>query len=164
MNFFSQLGAFFSDKKVDLTQRYEMVRESTSGTMSNFHQAKDIKTGKIVGLKLLDKAKMDAFESRFKELKKPSEGDIGKALKHELIAETLEFGATANGQPYIVMEFVDGAGLNTLINSRSPILEKGRLMLIRQMAEAIDVGAQGGLYPSRYLPAQFHRARRTACR
>lgn len=155
MNFFAKLSSLFGDKKVDLAQRYEMVRESTSGTMSNFHQAKEIKTGKVVGLKLLDKEKTNAFESRFKELKKPSEGEIGKGLKHPRIAETYEYGETGAGQPYIVMEFVEGFGLNTLINDRSPILQKNRLTLIRQMAEAIDAVHKAGYIHRDVCPRNF---------
>ena len=44
---------------------------------------------KIVGLKILDKAKTDALEARFKGLKKPTEGEIASSFNHPRIVETL---------------------------------------------------------------------------
>ncbi len=46
--------------------------------MSNFFKARDRETGQIVGVKVLDKKKHEAFEARFKGLKKPSEGEISR--------------------------------------------------------------------------------------
>ena len=40
--------------KVDLSARYELMREAISGTMSSFYKATDRETGKIVGLKIID--------------------------------------------------------------------------------------------------------------
>ncbi len=73
-NFLSLLSS-----KVDLDARYELLRETISGTMSSFFKARDRKTGKIVGLKILDPEKVSIVESRFKNLGKPSEAEIGQA-------------------------------------------------------------------------------------
>ena len=66
------IGQFFKSilegGKVDIASRYEILREAVSGTMSNFHMARDRETDQIVGLKILDKAKTDALEARFKGL------------------------------------------------------------------------------------------------
>ena len=49
------IGQFFKSLleggKVDIASRYEILREAVSGTMSNFHMARDRETDKIVGLK-----------------------------------------------------------------------------------------------------------------
>src|SRR5688572_23722566 len=105
--------------KVDIVGRYEILREAVSGTMSNFHMARDRKTGEIVGLKVLDKAKTDALEARFKGLKKPTEGEIATSFKHPRIVETVSHGITTNDEQFLVMEFLDGPGLNSLIIGRS---------------------------------------------
>ena len=49
--------------RVDIARRYEILREAISGTMSNFHMARDRQTNEIVGLKVLDKQKTAAFEA-----------------------------------------------------------------------------------------------------
>ena len=51
-----------------------LLREAISGTMSKFYKARDLRTGKIVGLKILDVEKTAAFEARFRGLKKPTRG------------------------------------------------------------------------------------------
>ncbi len=73
--------------------------------MSEFYLARDKNNGKIVGLKVLNIEKTEAVEGRFKSLNKPTEGEIGLALKHPLIVETYEHGLTTKGEQYIVMEF-----------------------------------------------------------
>lgn len=62
-----------SPNRLDVSARFELDRHSSSGTMSDFHLAREISTGKVFGLKFLDAEKLEAFESRFRGLKKPSE-------------------------------------------------------------------------------------------
>jgi len=138
MGLFDRFRAVFQGDRVDVRQRFEIQRAAVSGTMSKFFMARDRKTGDIVGLKLVDREKVTAFESRFKGLKKPSEGEIAISLKHPLVVETFEFGTTTDGVPFIVMEFVKGTGLHQLLHNRDPGIETQRLKLVRQMAEAID--------------------------
>ncbi len=138
--------SFMDSGKVDIASRYEILREAVSGTMSNFNMARDRKTGQIVGLKVLDKAKTDALEARFKGLKKPTEGEIASSFKHPRIVETLYHGMTTNDEQFVVMEFLDGPGLNSLLISRSKLLDGNRLALARPRSR---------LHPPRYLPAQL---------
>ena len=77
--------------KLSIENRYELLREAVSGTMSAFYMAKDKKTGEIVGLKVLDPTKTEFFESRFKGLEKPSEGEIAVQFDHPQIVKTLSF-------------------------------------------------------------------------
>ena len=123
--------------KVDIASRYEILREAVSGTMSNFHMARDRETEKIVGLKILDKAKTDALEARFKGLVKPTEGEIASSIQHPRIVVTFSHGITTNDEQFIVMEYLDGPGLNSLIIGRSKLLDGNRLSLARQAAEAL---------------------------
>lgn len=154
-SFLSTFADIFKDRRVDVGERFQLVREAVYGTMSNFHMAIDRTTGKTVGLKLCDKEKTAAFEGRFKGLKKPSEGKIALQLKHPNIVETYETGMTKDGRPYIVMEFVDGAGLNTLILNRDAILDGKRHLLFRQMAEAIEGVHKAGFIHRDICPRNF---------
>jgi serine/threonine-protein kinase len=130
--------------KVDIASRYEILREAVSGTMSNFHMARDRETEKIVGLKILDKRKTDALEARFKGLNKPSEGEIATQINHPRIVTTYSHGLTTGGEQFIVMEFLDGPGLNSLIIGRSKLLDGNRLALIRQASEALEAVHEAG--------------------
>jgi serine/threonine-protein kinase len=153
--FFAKLQGLFKDQKVDVSARFELLRDAISGTMSSFHLARDIATGKQVGLKLLDPEKTASFEGRFKGLNKPSEGKIATSLKHPRIVETYEYGETKSGQQYIVMEYVPGTGMNILIPMKDPVLNGNRLTLIRQMLEAIDAVHKAGYIHRDICPRNF---------
>lgn len=155
MSFFAKLAEFFQDKRFEINERFEILREAVSGTMSNFHLVREIKTGKLYGLKLIDREKMEAFDARFKGLNKPSEGDIAMGMKHPRIVETYETGESKSGQPYILMEFIEGTGLNALIQMRDPSLEGNKLALIRQMAEAVDAVHKAGYIHRDICPRNF---------
>ncbi len=141
--------------KVDIASRYEILREAVSGTMSNFHMARDRETEQIVGLKILDKAKTDALEARFKGLEKPTEGEIASAIQHPRIVNTYSHGITTNDEQFIVMEFLDGPGLNSLIIGRSKSLDGNRLTLARQAAEALEAVHNAGFIHRDICPRNF---------
>ncbi len=124
-------------RRLHVPSRFALLREAISGTMSSFYMARDLKNSKIVGLKLLDPKKSAFFENRFKGLDKPSEGEIAVQLKHPNIVETYEQGLTTNGEQYLVMEFIEGAGMNSLLLGEEKILEGRQVKFIRQTAEAL---------------------------
>jgi len=128
-----------ASKSVDIEARFERLRSAISGTMSNFFVAKDRHhDNRVVGVKLCDSDKVQFFESRFKGLNKPSEGEIAIQLNHSNIVETYEYGTSNRGQQFIVMEYIDGPGLHQLIAEKKEDLLAGkRLDLITQMAEAL---------------------------
>jgi serine/threonine protein kinase len=153
------IGQFFKSLldsgKVDIASRYAILREAVSGTMSNFHMARDRETDQIVGLKILDKAKTDALEARFKGLVKPTEGEIATTFKHPRIVQTFSHGITTNDEQFLVMEFLDGPGLNSLIIGRSKLLDGNRLTLARQAAEALEAVHEAGYIHRDICPRNF---------
>ena len=141
--------------KVDISRRYEILREAVSGTMSKFHMARDRETEQIVGLKILDKKKTDQLEMRFRGLDKPTEGVIAMSIEHPHIVRTLGHGVTTRGEQFLVMEFLDGPGLNSLIIGRSSKLEGNRLTLMRQAAEALLAVHEAGFIHRDICPRNF---------
>lgn len=155
MGLLDKLKSLFESDRLDVSARFEFTREAISGTMSKFRSARDISTGKVIGLKILDPEKTSAFEERFKQLKKPSEGEIGLQIKHPRVVETYEFGLTTTGMQYILMEYIDGPGLNALIQNQDPRLIGHRVELIREMAEAIDAVHKAGFIHRDICPRNF---------
>ncbi|WP_425396122.1 serine/threonine protein kinase [Aeoliella sp.] len=153
------IGNFFKSMleggKVDVQKRYQFMREAVSGTMSDFYMARDRQTEQLVGLKILDRNKTQALEARFKGLDKPSEGKIASSFNHPLIVSTLQYGMTTNDEQFIVMEFLDGPGLNSLIVGKSPLLDGNRLTLLRQMAESLKVVHDAGYIHRDICPRNF---------
>ncbi len=86
--------------------------------MSDFHQARDRNTGKVIGLKILDKKKTAQLEMRFRGLNRPCEGEIAVSFDHPRIVTTYSYGMTTFGEQFIVMEYLDGPGLNSLNTMR----------------------------------------------
>lgn len=141
--------------KLDVAKRFELDKHAFNGTMSQFRVAKDFTTGNVVGIKFLDVEKSKQFEDRFTGLKKPSEGEIALSLNHESIVETYEAGVTTSNQPYLLMEYIDGPGLDTLINDRSSRLDGRRVSLIKQMAKAIQAVHEAGYIHRDICPRNF---------
>jgi serine/threonine protein kinase len=144
-----------SNSRVDLSKRYAFHQEAFSGTMSKFYKAKDLRTNRIVGLKVLDRERTAAFEDRFRGLNKPSEGELGMTLKHPLLVETLEFGTTIEGSPYIALEFIDGPDFNSLIIAHDAVLDGNRALFIRQAAEALAALHAAGFVHRDVAPRNF---------
>lgn len=125
--------------KVNIEARFERLRSSVSGTMSNFFVARDRESGKVVGVKLCDPEKVQFFEGRFKGLHKPTEGEIAMGMRHPLIAETYEYGMSTKDEPFLVIEYVEGPSLQKVIADRNEEgVKQSRLELIRNMAESIQ--------------------------
>lgn len=157
MSILDRIKSFFSleDNRLDISKRFELERHAFSGTMSKFRVAREIATGKRVGLKLLDAEKTKLFNDRFKGLNKPSEAEIGMTIRHPRIVETFESGYTTTGQEYILMEYVHGPGLNSAINEKKAALAPRRLDFIRQMAEAIQGVHDAGFIHRDVCPRNF---------
>ena len=87
----------------------------------------------------MDAAKTAALEARFAGLHKPPEGEIAMQLDHPNIVQTYEYGVTTDGSPYLLMEYLDGIGVNQLLLRREEMLDEPgvKVRLIRQTAGAL---------------------------
>ncbi len=147
MGFLDRIKATLFSSKLNVSSRFELLREAISGTMSKFYMARDRQTGEVVGLKILDREKTTLFEARFKGLVKPTEGEIAIQFDHPYIVMTYEYGLTVDDAQYLVMEFLEGAGMNSVLVGRDSTLEGRRVKFIRQVAQALaEVHSAGYLH------------------
>ena len=138
MSLLSNFKSLFKGSgRVAISQRFELLKEAISGTMSKFYMARDRQNDAIVGLKVLDLEKTAALEQRFRGLDKPAEGEIAMQLVHPHIVKTIEHGVTTHGEQFIVMEYLTGPGLNSMLVAKSPQLDGNRVTILRQTAEAL---------------------------
>jgi len=106
--------------------------------MSKVWRARDVLSGKIVALKVLDREKTTKLESRFKGLNRPSEGEIAIGLRHLNVVKTLEFGVTTDNEQFLVMEFVEGVGLSYLVDVQNERMRRHRLSYMIQLGQGIE--------------------------
>jgi serine/threonine protein kinase len=148
VGFFSKLFSSGGKKgpRIDVAKRFDLLNRTGQGSMSKVWRARDRSLGRVVCLKLLDKEKTAKFEARFPGLNRPSEGTICSVLRHKNIVQTFEHGTSTVGEPFLVMELIDGMGLNFLIETNSPQLKGHRIDYLCQIAEALEY-----LHGQRYL-------------
>ncbi|MFL5341844.1 MAG: serine/threonine protein kinase [Gemmataceae bacterium] len=142
MGFFAKIFGGGTGKKkkrkvADIAKRFDLRGRTGQGSMSKVHQAFDRELGRGVCLKILDKEKTANFEARFKGADKPSEGEICMMLRHPNIVQTYEHGVSTKGDPYLVMEWIEGLGLNFLVETKSPQLAPNAFHYLIQLADAV---------------------------
>ncbi len=125
-------------KRIDVAKRFEGLLRTGQGSMSRVFRTYDRDIGRTVALKLLDKVKTKRFEERFPGLNKPTEGEICLAIKHDNVVRTYEHGITTDGEPYLIMEWVEGLGLNYLVETKSVQLNGHRIEYVNQLCDALQ--------------------------
>jgi serine/threonine protein kinase len=150
VSFLTKLKQLFASKSksdlpiIDVSKRFNLLGRTGQGSMSKVWRAQDLDLGRIVCVKLLDRAKTAKFDARFPGLKRPSEGAICLALRHKNIVQTYEYGLTTEKEQYLIMELIEGMGLNFLIETRSPQLEGNRINYLSQAADGFEYIHQQG--------------------
>ena len=122
--------------------------------MSKFYMARDLQTGKIVGLKILDIEKTAAFEARFEGSTSRREGEIAMKLKHPRIVETYEYGLPPKARHTWSWSFWKGRHQLAPGGPRS-VPGRHRLRLIREAAEAIAAVHEAGFIHRDICPRNF---------
>lgn len=130
--------------RIDVSKRFELLGRTGQGSMSKVWRARDKSLGRTVCLKVLDKEKTAKFEARFVGLNRPMEGAICTMLNHKNVVRTFEYGMTTAGEQFLVMELIEGNGLNFYIETNSPNLNGKRVDYLIQIAEGVEYIHQQG--------------------
>ena len=116
---------------------------------------------KTVALKLVRGGRRsDDFERRFRQ-----ERQILARLQHPNIATVLDGGTTEDGQPYLVMEYVEGQPITAYCAARGTG-DRGALALFRTVCAAVQYAHQNLVVHRDIKPANIlvdGRRRRRSC-
>jgi len=127
---------------VSIAGRYRLQRLLGEGGMASVWQAEDLRLERQVAVKFLDtKTGRDAAEATDQFLR---EAKIAAAVQHRNVIQTVDFGTTDDGQPFMVMELLRGHTLAERI-ARPPQMEieeavRIALLTMRGLAKVHEAG------------------------
>ena len=116
-----------------INDRYEIIRNIGEGGMANVYLAYDIILNRNVAIKVLrgDLADDEKFVRRFQR-----EANSASSLHHPNIVEMYDVGED-DGKYYIVMEYLDGRTLKSLIKRRGALTILEVIDIMTQLTSAI---------------------------
>ena len=117
-----------------INDRYQIIRSIGEGGMANVYLAHDMILDRDVAVKILrgDLADDEKFVRRFQR-----EAIAASSLSHPNIVEMYDVGED-NGKYYIVMEYVEGKTLKSLIKKRGALTLPEVIDIMQQLTSAIS--------------------------
>ena len=91
-----------------LSSKYKLLRSLGAGGMGSVYLARDITLNRDVAIKFIALSKADDATARRRLVR---EAQAAAALDHPFICSVHEVSTETDGQPYIVMQFVEGETL-----------------------------------------------------
>jgi len=119
-----------------LADRFELERHAGAGGMGQVFRALDRLTGEAVALKVLtDQTQDDRFLREAKVLAE---------LSHPGIVRHVAHGTTRDGEPFLVMEWLEGETLSARLR-RGRLTDEESLVVVSRMADALSVVHRKGI-------------------
>jgi serine/threonine protein kinase len=121
---------------------YRILSKLGEGGMGTVYVAEDTLLGRRVAIKSLKIGSVPSHQSyRARFLR---EARAASRLNHPHIATVHDFGETEDGQPYLVMELIDGRSLSTLLREESLPVDRA-VGIVKQVVEAIAEAHRHGI-------------------
>jgi serine/threonine protein kinase len=129
---------------------YQLVGRIGEGGMGAVYEAHHLRLQKRVAVKLMNRAMVrnpDAL-ARFHR-----EARIASRLGHPNLVNVLDFGSLEEGQPYLVMEHLEGEDLDRRIRRAGSVPLANTIQIARQVASALAVVHAKGIVHRDLKPA-----------
>ena len=125
-----------------LSDRYLVTKKIGQGGMGAVYEATHTLIGKRVAVKvLLEKyAQREAIVKRLKQ-----EAQLASSIGNEHIIDITDFGTTADGRTFVVMEYLEGESLAECLSRETSLGEQRILRLTSQAASALAAAHAKGI-------------------
>ncbi len=112
---------------------YQVVRHIGSGGMGAVYACRDEQSGAVVAVKLI-RSTIDgpAAREHFEQ-----ERRILADLKHPNVCRLLDAGVSEQGEPFLVMDLIEGEPLDDYVKRTNPSLER-RLLILSQALAGVE--------------------------
>lgn len=124
-----------------LAKKYEFITVTGSGGMSVVYKARRQDNGEIVAIKMMHSLLMnDHALKRFQQ-----EAKAITSLRHPNIINVHDFGVSEHGQPYMVMDFIEGNTLADVIKEKGGLTLDESLHRFIQLCDALEHAHEVGV-------------------
>ncbi len=135
---------------------YTLERQISEGGMATIYLARHALLKRPTAIKVLKKhVATDEFIHRFER-----EVQIASQLFHPNTVQVYDFGRTREGQPYYVMEYLDGVTLAELVAHSGPVPPGRAIHVLRQVAAALREAHKQGMIHRDVKPENVMLCRR----
>jgi len=135
---------------------YTLERKISEGGMATIHLARHALLKRPTAIKILKKhVATDEFVHRFER-----EVQLASQLLHPNTVQIYDFGRTAEGEPYYVMEYLDGVTLAELVRESGRVPPGRVIHILRQIAAALREAHLRGLVHRDVKPENVMLCRR----
>ncbi len=133
--------------------RYEVLSVLGEGGMGIVYETRHRALGKRFAVKALrkDLASDPEISTRFTQ-----EARTAASVSHPGLVEITDFGTLASGQPFFVMELLEGQSLASMIRRGGPIPAARAVDIIRQVAEALSAAHERSIIHRDLKPDNIH--------
>jgi serine/threonine protein kinase len=128
---------------------YQLIQLLGRGGMGEVYLADDLTLGRKVAIKFLLADKTNDAHARRRLVR---EAKAAAALDHPNICTVFDTGETADGRVYVVMQYVEGETLASMLQ-RGPLAVRDALTLCTQLADALAAAHRQGIIHRDLKPA-----------
>lgn len=117
-----------------LAERLEILSLIGAGGMSSVYRAKHLLLDRVVAVKVMQTEKVDDNAvRRFQQ-----EAKAATALNHPNIATVREFGIAESGDPYLVMDYIEGRSLSAEIKQKGTLSIERTKEIMTQVCAGLE--------------------------
>ena len=139
-----------------LNDAYRVVRLIGEGAMGGIYEARQLRLDKRVAIKVMTRELAVNGEAL---LRFHREAEITSQLGHPNIITVFDFGTTHAGQPYLVMEYLEGEDLATRLHRKTTLSLSASVRITKQVASALAETHAKGVVHRDLKPANLFLVR-----